>query len=107
MPVAQVGDTFVLNCLGEGSYGPIMKVRLAHNISALANNMIRSSCISLHVDRRCGGSYAWPHQISLHDTLTPRRLRARRVKGVFMQGRRRNENLCLFNAVGGVLMCVA
>ena len=25
--VAQVGDTFVLNCLGEGSYAPIMKAR--------------------------------------------------------------------------------
>ena len=24
---AQVGDTFVLNCLGEGQYGPLMKVR--------------------------------------------------------------------------------
>ena len=23
----QVGDTFVLNCLGEGQYGPLMKVR--------------------------------------------------------------------------------
>jgi hypothetical protein len=22
----QVGDTFVLNCLGEGQYGPLMKV---------------------------------------------------------------------------------
>ncbi len=25
----QVGDTFVLNCLGEGQYGPLMKVRHA------------------------------------------------------------------------------
>ena len=58
VPVAQVGDTFVLNCLGEGSYGPIMKVRLEHNVSALADDSISSSCISLHVDRRCGGSYA-------------------------------------------------
>ena len=55
VPVAQVGDTFVLNCLGEGSYGPIMKVRLAHNISALADKIMCSSCISLHVDRRCMG----------------------------------------------------
>lgn len=26
----QVGDTFVLNCLGEGQYGPLMKVYLSH-----------------------------------------------------------------------------
>lgn len=25
----QVGDTFVLNCLGEDNFGPIMKVRPA------------------------------------------------------------------------------
>ena len=25
-PGVQVGDTFVLNCLGEDTYGPIMKV---------------------------------------------------------------------------------
>lgn len=38
----QVGDTFVLNCLGEGQYGPLMKVR-----RALVGSSMRQAAVAL------------------------------------------------------------